>query len=249
MHRLAFRGQPISLERAMQLEASLAVPVWRTISLGSRVHNPYLAGVLAREELGAWALDFQTVDFLEREVRARRPQAILEFGTGLSTVCFARFMAESGNAPQPCVFSVEQNEWQAERSRGQLLTLGLDAYVRILHAPLKAQRIEGLQTECYDLPDSALREFLGGTRPDFIVVDGPSGDGTVRFGTLPLVQAYAAPQAVLFLDDAFRPEELDVAGRWDALPYVSLSGLRKVGKGLLMDRLVPVAAPAAPWTQ
>ena len=237
-HILASRGQTVSLEDALRQTHSLAVPAGRTISTGSRLHNSYLAQALAHEELGTWALDFQAVDFLEREIRSCRPKAILEFGTGISTICFARFMSETADAPQPCVFSIEQNIWQVEKSREQLIALGLDPYVRILHAPLKAQMIEGLETECYDLPEDRLQEFLAGARPDFIIVDGPCGNGTVRFGTLPLIQNHAAPGAKFYLDDAFRPEELDVAMRWSTLPTLSLSGLRKIGKGILTGQFV-----------
>lgn len=236
-HALMFRGQPVSLPQALAQKnggKSLAVPVWRTISTGAKLQNTYLADKLKREELGTWALDACTLNFLEQEIIRLRPQAIFEFGTGLSTLCLARYLFELwGDTDKPRVFSVEQNEWQVEKSLEQLAVHGLGPWVRLLHAPLKAQTVEGLATECYELSEARLAEFLGDARPNMILVDGPSGDGTVRFGTLPLLYAYAAPQAVFYLDDAFRPEELDVAERWSTLSYLSIVDLRKIGKGLL----------------
>ena len=239
-HALKFQGQPVSLEEALRVSAkrSLAVPEWRTISTGTKLHNPYLAERLGSEELGTWALDARTLNFLEQEIFRLRPETIFEFGAGLSTLCFARFLSElwGDNADTPRVFSVEQNEWQVEKSQKQLAAHGLASLVRILYAPLKTQTIEGFETVCYDLPDARLAEFLRGARPDMVLVDGPSGDGPVRFGTLPLLRAAVAPQAVFYLDDAFRPEELEVAQRWNALPYLSVGSLRKIGKGLLTGR-------------
>ena len=247
-HALRFQGQSLSLELALQQQASrqqaapggsLAVPAWRTISTGAKLGNAYLAAQLQGEELGTWALDAKTLDFMEREIARVRPQAIFEFGTGLSTLCLARYLFELwGDAETPRVFSVEQNAWQVEKSERQLAAHGLEKSVRILHAPLTAQTIEGVTAECYDLPDAALAGFLGGSRPELILVDGPSGDGMVRFGTLPLLHAHAAPQAAFYLDDAFRPEELAVAERWNTLPYLALSDLRKIGKGILPGRVV-----------
>lgn len=242
-HALRFHGQRVSLGSALNRQraapSSLGVPAWRTISTGAKLHNPYLAERLQQEELGTWALDAQTLNFLEREIARLRPQTIWEFGAGLSTLCLARYLFELwGDADRPRVFSVEQNAWQVEKSQTQLVVYGLENSVRILHAPLKQQTVEGFETECYDLPDTRLTEFLGNTRPDIILIDGPSGDGPVRFGTLPLLRAYAAPKAEFYLDDAFRPEELEVAERWSALPYLAVNGLRKIGKGLLTGQVI-----------
>ncbi len=237
-HLRAFRGQTVTMEQAARGEVPAAVPSVRTISLGSRLRNAFLADALAQEELGTWALDAQTINFLEQEITERQPNTVLEFGSGLSTLCLARFMTEQGHAALPCVFSIEQNEWQIEKTQKQLAALGLQSYVRMLHAPLTTQSIEGIETECYDLPETRLREFLGDSRPEFVIVDGPCGDGTVRFGTLPLVKDVLAPDAVFFLDDAFRPEELDVARRWQELPYLPLTEMRKIGKGLLMGKFL-----------
>ena len=250
LHQLRFHGQCVSLEHALRQQSShpahsIAVPAWRTISTGEKLHNSYLANILRQEELGTWALDAQTLNFLEQEIIRLRPQAILEFGTGISTICFARHLFEIwGDTDKPRVFSIEQNEWQVEKSQRQLVDFGLEKSVRILHAPLTPQRIEDITTECYALPPSVLNEFLGELRPDFVVVDGPSGNSSVRFGTLPLVKAHVQETARFYLDDALRPEELDVAERWNALSYLSLSELRKIGKGILTGRMVPAADPA-----
>ena len=242
LHRLRFHGQTVPLDSLLRRAAnrtavSPAVPAWRTISTGRRLHNAYLAETLAQEELGTWALDAQVLNFLEHEIETRRPTAILEFGTGLSTVCLAYHQAQVwGDTAMPHVFSIEQNAWQVEKSWRQLTELGLAKNVRILHAPITLQAIEGVTTLCYRLTPSVLDDFIGEAQPDFVLIDGPCGDAETRFGTLPLVRDYVASEAVFYLDDALRPEELAVAERWRNLPYLSLSGIRLLGKGLLTGR-------------
>lgn len=244
-HRKLFCGRqlPIAdalalLEAARQQNKEMAVDNIKTASTGKALHNPYLAHVLASEDLGTWALDAATLDFLEREIKTKRPQAILEFGSGISTVCFARYLQEAGGSPlSPCLFSIEQNAWQVEKSQKQLEALGLAQFVRILHAPLAAQWIEGVSTECYALPARLLESFLGDVRPDWIFVDGPCGNELVRFGTLPLIKDYAAKQASFYLDDALRSEETQVARLWSRLPYIHDMRLHYRGKGLWTGKI------------
>lgn len=239
IYRLRFHGQVVPLDPLLRRAddpklPSPAVPAWRTISNGRRLSNSYLAETLAQEELGTWALDAQVLNFLELEIAKRKPAAILEFGAGLSTICLAHYQNKIwGASPTPRVFSIEQNEWQVEKSWQQLGKLGLADNVRILHAPVVPQVIEGRETPCYRLPADILSGFLGDIRPEFVLVDGPAGDGDTRFGTLPLVKDYLGPDTVVYLDDALRPEELLVAKLWRDLPYLSLSGVRLFGKGLL----------------
>lgn len=212
---------------------ALAIPGLWTVSDGRALRNPFLADALANDRLGIWALDAETINFLEERIASSRPSHILEFGAGVSTLCLARFMLEQGHDSGPVVFSVEQNEWQAAQSRARLTALGLERLVRIIHAPLASQDIDGRQTDCYQLLPQALNEFLGGASPNMILIDGPAGDGNARFGTLPLIQRHVAPGAVFFLDDALRDDELAVAMGWTQRPGIAVNGLYALGKGLL----------------
>ena len=102
----------------------------------------------------------------------------------------------------------------------------------ILIEPLTPQVIEGVQTTCYASLDE-LRRILGERRADLLVIDGPAGPPGVRFGTLPLARGCASEGATFVMDDALRDGELDVARRWDAMPYLRVRGLQLIEKGLL----------------
>jgi hypothetical protein len=71
-----------------------------------------------------------------------------------------------------------------------------------------------------------------------VFIDGPSGGGTVRLGTLPLVLHHLDPRCTFFLDDAFREDEIEVASHWQAFPQVDLTAVHVVGHGLLEGRIV-----------
>ena len=44
---------------------------------------------------------------------------------------------------------------------------------------------------------------------------------------------FAAKHSQFVLDDAIRDGELDIAARWNRLPYVQVDGIRLIEKGLL----------------
>lgn len=237
--RLRYQSRPFSLEKLMHLRKwagqekdALAIPLEKTRSLGKRLKNPYLASVLAKDELGTWALDATVLNLLETKIRVKRPNAILEFGSGISTICFARFIHEIyENEDSLRVYSVEQDQNHLEKTRKRLIELELDRIVKFIYAPLERQVIEGIQTECYRIPFPQ-HESLFNRSPDFIIVDGPAAEDGARFGTLPLIKPFLKSDAVWYLDDALRDGELITVSQWTKLAYVEVHGVYLCGKGL-----------------
>jgi hypothetical protein len=228
------RPAPLWLVRAIRAIAGSSVaPAGRAAS-ASRLHDEALRPLLAGVELGTWALGPRAIDEVVRTVRRLRPEALLEFGSGASTVAIAWAMREAwGPGGQPRVVSVEQDDAQAERTRRLLAGAGLAGDALVIVGPLAEQQIEGQSTTCYALPAS-LAEALGERRVDLVMIDGPAGPPGIRFGTLPLARPYVRPGATFLLDDALRDGELDIARRWSALPWVHIDGIRLIEKGLLV---------------
>jgi hypothetical protein len=211
---------------------AIATPLKRTTSTGKDLHNKYLAKALANDELGTWALDVDVLNFLEQEIQTRHPHTILEFGSGISTLCFAYYMQEMyGIGDIPRVYSIEQNDDYAQKIRFRLYEMGLDKIAKIIYAPLHKQIIENIEIECYDA--YSIHNSLYGRNPDFIVIDGPAGDDGIRFGTLPLIKELLGEKFVFYLDDALRDGELQIALQWSGLPYLKILGIYAYGKGLL----------------
>lgn len=237
---LAFvlRGNPASLRviRSLRLLDPRSDPLPpRYSSLapkGSGLVHPVLAKLLADREFGLWALNLDVVGFIGDEIARTKPSLILEFGSGSSTVIFAQLMADlHGSDDCLRVISIEQNAEFVTETTSLLERAGLARHVRVIHAPLRRQVIEGIETNCYDIPDGAFGPADGAI--DLIVVDGPAAESGARFGTLPLARPLIAGDAVFLLDDALRDSEIDTATMWACLPYVHLEGIFLIGKGVL----------------
>lgn len=208
-----------------------------------RLRNPSLAELLGNRELGGWSLSPGTIDFLEQVILEQRPELVLEFGSGVSTACLAWLQRQArGDSGRPLVVSLEEDDEHARETTTQLQELGLSASVTVLTAPLVDQVVEGSVERCYSLPTDKLSEAFGSRRAELVLVDGPSlGAGGSRFATVPLARDLIAETAVIFLDDARRDAELQVARRWQRLPWLEICGVHLVGKGLLEARIRPSA--------
>jgi hypothetical protein len=114
---------------------------------------------------------------------------------------------------------------------------GLAECARLAHREVHEQTFWGHRTPCYDLDEAFLRAFLE-TVPDLLLVDGPSGGGMVRFGTLALALGHVGLPCTFFLDDALREDEINVASLWREVPEVELRAVHLVGHGLLEGRIV-----------
>lgn len=241
------QAAPISLESALSLISPLRRDAGVTnatsvISSGRRLKHRRLSKLLANEELGSWALDANTLNFLQQWMQSNRPRFVLEFGAGISTVFLAQLLSEMHPASKWKLYSIEQNEWQIQKTQSQIQQLGLETNVRLLHAPLREQEIEGQATLCYDLASFNLDDLLGQNQVQMVLVDGPAGDEGIRWGTLPLIQHYLKPGATFFLDDALRDGELDIARSWSQLPFIEIGNIHRMGKGLLEGTYNPKSA-------
>ncbi|GEM_PF-1704908 len=199
-----------------------------------QINNGYLASRLPNVTTSVGSLDSITLNFLEDYIKKTKPQLILEFGSGFSTTCLVQYMREiHADQNRLYVISIEQDTSYVASTTQLLEKFELQKYARVIYAPLRKQTIENIETTCYDLNESLLKEVFGDLRPDFILVDGPAGEPAIRFATLPLTHQLLAPSAKFFLDDALRDGELKVAALWQSLPYIQIEGLHLIGKGLL----------------
>ena len=200
----------------------------------SSVRTAPLRRLLDGAELGYWALGPQSIDELARTVAEVRPGAVIEYGSGSSTLVLAWALRRLwGTGAGPRVVSIEQDAAHAGRTRELLERAGLAGEVAVVVAPLAEVEVDGSRVPCYALPDR-LMDPIGGRSADLVIIDGPAGPPGARFGTLPLALPYLADGARFLLDDALRDSELGIANRWSALPNVHVDGIRLIEKGLLV---------------
>ncbi len=234
----AIRLPLVGLARRFGTGEDALLPRVKSITTtGRALRNPVLREALADHELGVWALGARTINWLEQRVTELRPQLVLEFGSGTSTLCLARFLVDiHGPETTLRVVSIDQDEAFAAETRELLRRNGLDAYVTVLSTTVRMQEIEGVVATCYDLP-AALPEVLDGRKADFALIDGPAAESGARFGTLPLARPYLSSSASFVLDDGFRDGEIWVARRWARLPGVRVDGIVNIDKGLVVGHL------------
>ncbi len=172
---------------------------------------------------------------LARHVLAERPLAVLECGSGVTTVVIARALQKNGHGH---LWSLDHDARFADATRREITRQGLDRWATLIDAPLVSVGCEAGEQPWYDpaaLPDGPF---------DLLVVDGPPG-GVAPLARLPAGERLfprLRPEGVVFLDDAGRSDEREIVRRWTtrwpawtATSHATERGLvvlRRVEKGI-----------------
>src|SRR5687767_11766863 len=157
-------------------------------------------------ELGhAWGDDgFRAVGGYLEEVARRAAHAqgpVLEIGSGLTTLMLAALVGRHDLS----VWTLEHHPEFFRHTEAKLKRCNL-TNVHLILAPLRDYG----EFCWYDPPLDALPRDFG-----LVIADGPPGDVKGgRFGLLPVLRSYFAPEAVVLLDDAERPKERAVLQKW-----------------------------------
>lgn len=174
-----------------------------------------------------WAMAPETLWFLANEMRQKKPAAILEFGSGVSTAALASLM------PPRTVYSVEQDTKYQERTFDLLAKYGLDA--RVLYTPLAEVEVDGMAVHFYEGLEDRLAPFLGDVRPNFVIIDGPATPTLGRALCLRVIERIRAVPTYVYMDDAVRENERAVVKLWEDWGYKIGGRLEAdVGKGLFV---------------
>jgi hypothetical protein len=198
--------------------------------------EPEPAAIISDLPIGEWALDAATLAIVASFVRRERPTAVLELGSGTSTVLLAWLLRDlHGDSATRRVVSVDEDPHWAALTRQALHARGLDDVATVSQVPLGTQ--PGRPVPCY-VPTESVQRALEAAPPTLVLVDGPTLDsGASRLGAVELVRPFLRGRATLLLDDAFRDAELLIGEAWAREPDVTVAGIAIVGKGLLVARL------------
>ena len=155
-----------------------------------------------------WAIspDFGTL--LIAEILTRKPQTVLELGSGVSTLLIAYCLEKIGHGR---AMSFDHDVNFCEKSRTMITAHQLGKVAEVVHAPLQEVRLNAGSWDWYDTaciaPDIKI---------DLLVIDGPPGQiqAISRYPALPLLQAYFSDEVVILLDDAARADEQSIIAMW-----------------------------------
>lgn len=202
----------------------------------SAVKWPYLH---ALPESG-YTITPRTIQVLLQELNKLTPRTLLEFGCGRSTICVAEWLRT--HAPTDGhLFSIEQDRDYIDLAQQALQRFGLADRVTLLHAPLATFTYDERVFECYHLSEDLLARM--DRRPiDVVVIDGPSGRGFNRFGTLVQIMPLLRQGTSFFLDDALRTFELEVVKHWRRIAGVRVDGIYLTDRGLIRGTITQSVA-------
>jgi predicted O-methyltransferase YrrM len=153
----------------------------------------------------AWPDFLQSVFVLITE---RRPKLILELGSGVSTLIAAYALKKNGGGR---IISLDHLDRCVETARQNIGQHGLQDYVSVVHAPLKSIRLRDREALWYDPAQiESVREI------DLLIVDGPPAfvQSMARYPALPVLWEKLASNAVILVDDAYRPDEERMVQQW-----------------------------------
>jgi hypothetical protein len=200
------------------------------------LRDPRLANLVASRPVNDVTIEADTLERIVELVRARRPAAVVEFGSGTSTLVLASVLQETLPASDqgPRLLSFEQSGYWAQSTRRSLAEHGLDPIAAVVELPIRER---SGQPPGYSLTDEATA-WLRRLVPEMIVIDGPSVEpGASRLGTVDLIGPYLREDALLLVTDALCDAELSVTAAWAERDDFILHGIRPTSRGLLEGTL------------
>ncbi|HWL42923.1 MAG TPA: class I SAM-dependent methyltransferase [Ilumatobacter sp.] len=168
--------------------------------------------------LADWAVGADLGAHLVRHVLRERPAAIVELGSGVSTVLLAMAARQAGHGH---VTSVEHDQQYALRTEQMLREFGVTEYATVQISPLVPTVVGDETYSWYDLAQMTLPATI-----DLLIVDGPPGrtGPMARFPAVPQLRDRFARDCVVVLDDARRDDEVRTIDRWLAEYDLKLTG-------------------------
>ena len=160
-------------------------------------------------DFGSWAISADLGRRYVARVLQDTPSAVIEVGSGLSTVLCAKALELIGDDGH--VFALEHESHWAEITERNLSEHGLTHRATVIRAPLADVKLDAEVWKWYDLEDVELPE-----RVSILFVDGPpqSTGPLARYPALPIMLDRLTDDAVIFLDDGIRSDEVAVLDRW-----------------------------------
>lgn len=141
-------------------------------------------------------------------IRDRKPETIVELGSGVSTLIASMLLQEQGSGR---VFALDHDADWLELTRQMLIRHKADRFADLRHARLVP--VEGASQPWYDP-----KQLEGIDKIDLLLVDGPPdyGDVGARQPGLSLLLPKLSKNAVIVVDDCRRPKWYKWVKQWAA---------------------------------
>jgi hypothetical protein len=219
-----------------------------------RLHNRLYAKVEAQADLhrliqprapmpllGGWALDADIMHLIVSDLWARRPELIVECGSGSSSVWLGYISERLGSGR---VVALEHDERYAQSTTDLIRSHSLQDIVEVRCAPLRTVAVgsDGKEQVWYE-PDA----WSDLTDIGLMFVDGPPAavGPESRYPAGPLLIPRCAGDALILLDDTERPDEKAISDQWLAeFPYLSRTLYAHGSAHAFRRQVKPIDGPA-----
>ena len=168
----------------------------------------------------SWAATPRFLLELYLEIRRKKPNFVLDLGSGMTTLITAFALRANGCGR---VMAWDHLEEFAAMTRELLDSHGLSDVATVQHRQLVSVVIEDDSFLWYEIGDG-VEELI-----DILVVDGPPrSSGTMaRLPALPLFKSRLSDTSVIFLDDVNRNDETLILEKWTEMLPGSVSEISK----------------------
>ena len=160
---------------------------------------------------GGWALDAEITHMIATMLWQRRPELIVECGSGTSSVWLGYLLEKLGHGR---LVALEHDERFLAASEALVRAHGLRDVVEVRHAALEPWTDHATGGQEYQWYAQAALDDLKDI--SLLLVDGPPAatGPQARYPAVPLLLPRCAEDAVIVLDDAERRDETALSDRW-----------------------------------
>ncbi len=158
--------------------------------------------------LRGWAASPDFLLLLAEHMHQQQPEVIVECSSGASSIVLAQCAKQNGKGH---VYSLEHDAHYAEITRRELMKQNLQDWATVIDAPLEnytfAEQNYRWYTQSSDIQNKQI---------DMLIIDGPPANlnPCARYPAGPLLLPLLNENAVVFLDDAARPDEKIIIKNW-----------------------------------
>ncbi len=218
------------IERAQKKEISNST---KQIEYFMRLQH-YLGPAIMIPEVHNWPISPDFGLLIINRVEENHYDAVIEFGSGTSTVLLAKavqHVEQRNKTPASPVLSFDHLEKYHTQTKGYLRRAGLEHIVNLVLAPLAPYAGPGnLEYMYYDC-ESSLRQLMDGLPKKspkiLVIVDGPPTvtGKHARFPALPILLNICAGAAFdCIMDDYIRDDEKNIVAEW--IELLTLQNIR-----------------------
>jgi len=151
-------------------------------------------------------LSLKTLKFIGNLIEVRKPNYILELGSGISTLFLASNLKDHLSAR---VFSVDHSDHYLRKT--QELSKN-STNVQFIYAPISPYQFKLKRFAAYQ--NDFVKKIPNGIKFDLVIIDGPPSFKFGREAALYQIANFLKPETLILLDDSNREPEQEALSNW-----------------------------------